>query len=39
MVEIDNTYMEVVKPRVKFIESMGYEMSEKITEGYAQIIL
>ena len=39
MVEIDDTYMEAVIPRVKFIEPMGYEMSAKLFEGYAQIIL
>ena len=39
MVEIDFTCMEVVVPRVKFIELMGYEMSEELIEGYAQIIL
>ena len=39
MVETDNTCMEVVEPRVKFIEPMGYEMSAKLIEGYAQIIL
>ena len=39
MVETDTTCMEVVKPRVKFIEPMGYEMSEELIEGYAKIIL
>ena len=39
MVEIDFTCMEVVVPRVKFIEPMGYDMSEEFIEGYAQIIL
>ena len=39
MVEIDFTCKEVVVPRVKFIEPMGYEMSEELIEGYAQIIL
>ena len=39
MVEIDFTCMEVVVPRVKFIEPMGYEISEELIEGYAQIIL
>ena len=34
MVEIDNTFMEVVIPRVKFIEPMGYEMSVEFIEGY-----
>ena len=35
MVEIDNTYMEVLVPRVKFIEPMGYEMSLELIEGDA----
>ena len=35
----DKTYMEAIVPRVKFIEPMGYEMSAKLIEGYAQIIL
>ena len=39
MVETDFTCMKVVVLRVKFIEPMGYEMSEDIIEGYAQIIL
>ena len=37
--ETDNIYMEAVIPRVKFIKPMSYEMSEKMIEGYAQIIL
>ena len=39
MVETDFTCMEAVIIRVKFIEPMGYEMSEELIEGYAQIIL
>ena len=39
MIEIDFTYMEVVVPCVKFIETMGYEMSINLIEVYAQIIL
>lgn len=39
MVETDNTCMEVVEPRVKFIEPIGYEMSAELIKGYAQIIL
>ena len=39
MVETDFTCMEAVISRVKFIEPMGYEMSEELIEGYAQIIL
>ena len=39
MVETNFTYMEVVIPRMKFIEPMGYEMSAELIEGYAQIIL
>ena len=31
--------MEALFPEVKFIEPMGYEMSEELIEGYAQIIL
>ena len=38
MVEIDNTYMEAIILRVKFIETVGYEMSVELIEGYAQII-
>lgn len=38
MVEIDTTCMGAIKPRVKFIEPMGYEMSEELIEGYVQII-
>ena len=34
MVEIDFICMEIVVPRVKFIEPMGYEMSEDLIEGY-----
>ena len=39
MVETDHTCMEAIVPRINFIEPMGYEMSMKIIEGYAQIIL
>ena len=39
MFEIDFTCMEAVVPRVKFIEPMGYDMSEEFIEGYARIIL
>ena len=39
MVETNCTCMEVVVLRVKFIEPMGYEMSEELIEGYTQIIL
>ena len=39
MVETNFKCMEAVVPRVKFIEPMGYEMSEELIEGYAQIIL
>ena len=35
MVEIENTYIEVVVPRVKFIDPMGYEMSANLIKGYA----
>ena len=31
--------MEAVIPRVKVIESMGYEVSAELIEGYVQIIL
>lgn len=34
MLKIDNTFMKFLVPRVKFIESMGYEMSPEIIEGY-----
>ena len=39
MVETDYTCMEAMVPRMKFIEPMGCEMSTKLIEGYAQIIL
>ena len=39
MVEMDKIYMEDAEPNVKFIEPMGYKMSEELIEGYAQIIL
>ena len=39
VVEIKNTCMEAMIPRVKFIEPMVYEMSTKLIKGYAQIIL
>ena len=39
MVETDFTYMEAVVPWVKFIETMGYEQSDELIKGYAQIIL
>ena len=39
MVETNFACMEAVGPQVKFIEHMGYEMSEELIEGYAQIIL
>ena len=39
MVEEDFTCMEAVVRRVKFIEPMGYEMSEDLIEGYVMIIL
>lgn len=39
MVETDVTCMEVVEPRFKFIDPMGYEMSEELIKGYAKIIL
>ena len=35
MVETNFTCMEVVVPRVKFIEPMGYEMSKDLIERYA----
>ena len=35
MVETYYTCIESMKPRVKFIEIMGYEMSTKIIERYA----
>ena len=31
--------MEALEPRVKFIEPMGFEMSEELIERYAKIIL
>ena len=39
MVETNNSYMEAVISRVKFIEPMGYEMSTELIEGYVEIIL
>ena len=39
MVETDHTCMEAMVPRVKFIKPMRYEMSAKLIEGYAQMIL
>ena len=39
MVEMDVTCMEVIVPRVKFIDPMGYELSEDVIEGYVKIIL
>ena len=39
MVEIDVTCIDVVEPRVKFRDPMGYEMSEEVIEGYEKIIL
>ena len=39
MVQTDFTCMEAVILRVKFIQPMGYEMSEELIEGYVQIIL
>ena len=35
MVETNFKCMEVVAPLLKFIELMGYEMSEELVEGYA----
>ena len=35
MVEIDFTCMKAIVPQVKFVESMGYEMSIELIEGYA----
>ena len=39
MVETNFTCMEVVIPRMRFIELMGYEISVELIEGYTQIIL
>ena len=39
MVETNITCVEVVEPRVTFIEPMIYEMNEELIEGYAKIIL
>ena len=39
MVETDVTYMEVVEARVKIINPMEYEMSNKLIEQYVKIIL
>ena len=39
MAEIDNTCMEVVIPKVKLTEPMGYELSIELIEGYVKIIL
>ena len=38
MVEIDVICMEVVVPRVKFVDPMSYELSEEIIKGHAKII-
>ena len=39
MVEIDNTWIEEVEPRIKFIEPIGYEMIVELIEGCVYIIL
>ena len=39
MVETDTTCMEPIKPRVKFIKPMSYEMIEDLIGAYAKIIL
>ena len=39
MVEIDFTCMEALVPWVKYIDPMGYEMSEELIKGYARNIL
>lgn len=39
MIEIDFTCMDVVEPRVKFVDPMGYEMSENLKGPYVKIIL
>ena len=35
MVEIENTCMETLEQRFKFIEPISYEMSSELIEGYA----
>lgn len=39
MVEIDVTCMEAMKPRVKFVEPICYEISEELIESYVKINL
>lgn len=39
MMETDITCMEVVQPRVMFVESLGYEVTKKTIDGYVKEIL
>lgn len=39
MEETNVTCIKVVEPRIKFIDHMGYELTEELIEGYAKITL
>lgn len=39
MVKTDFTFTKVVEPRELFIEPMGYEVTERMLQGYAKSIL
>ena len=39
MVDTDFTYIEVVEPRIEFIDPLGYEIPEAEIEGYVGRLL
>ena len=39
MIDTNFTYIELVEPRMLYVEPLGYEISKGEIEGYAKIIL
>ena len=39
MVDTDFTYIELVEPRIAYVEPLGYDMTEEKVEWYVEVIL
>ena len=39
MVDIDFTYIQVVEPWEKFLEPLGYELSDEVAVGYIDLLV
>lgn len=39
MVYTNFTYIELVEPRMKYVEPLGYEVTEEKVEGYVEVIV